>query len=99
MLTTLFLCQPLQLKRRRDAVALRLTNLMPVFRKQGSHKTKNKDKKGRLEIQFYSARKELHDSYFSINITRVTKSKRMRWAGHAVYMGEQKCKENCGSKI
>ena len=31
---------------------------------------------------------ELNDLYFSPNIVRVTKSRRMRWAGHVVRMGE-----------
>jgi hypothetical protein len=31
---------------------------------------------------------ELNDLYYSPNIIRVTKSKRMRWAGHVVRMGE-----------
>jgi hypothetical protein len=31
---------------------------------------------------------ELHSLYSSLNIVRVIKSRRMRWAGHLVYMGE-----------
>jgi hypothetical protein len=31
---------------------------------------------------------ELHDLYFSPNIVRVIKSRRMRWAGHVARMGE-----------
>jgi hypothetical protein len=31
---------------------------------------------------------ELHNLYFSPNIVRVIKSKRMRWAGHVARMGE-----------
>jgi hypothetical protein len=31
---------------------------------------------------------ELHDLYFSPNIVRVIKSRRMRWAGHVAHMGE-----------
>ena len=31
---------------------------------------------------------ELNDLYFSPNIVRVIKSRRMRWAGHVVRMGE-----------
>jgi hypothetical protein len=31
---------------------------------------------------------ELHDLYCSPNIVRVIKSRRMRWAGHVVRMGE-----------
>ena len=33
---------------------------------------------------------ELNDLYTSSNIVRVIKSKRMRWAGHAVSMGEER---------
>jgi len=32
---------------------------------------------------------ELNDLYFSPNIVRVIKSRRMRWAGHAVRIGEE----------
>jgi len=32
---------------------------------------------------------ELNDLYFSPNIVRVVKSKRMRWAGHVARMGEE----------
>jgi hypothetical protein len=31
---------------------------------------------------------ELHDLYFSLNIVRVIKSRRMRWTGHVAHMGE-----------
>jgi hypothetical protein len=30
---------------------------------------------------------ELHSLYYSPNIIRMTKSRRMRWAGHVVHMG------------
>ena len=33
---------------------------------------------------------ELNDFYSSPNIVRVIKSRRMRWAGHAVRMGEER---------
>jgi hypothetical protein len=33
---------------------------------------------------------ELHDLYSSPNIIRVTKSRRMRWAGHVARMGERR---------
>ena len=33
---------------------------------------------------------ELNDLYFSPNIVRVIKSRRMRWAGHVVRMGEER---------
>jgi hypothetical protein len=32
--------------------------------------------------------KELHNLYFSPNIIRMIKSRRMRWAGHVARMGE-----------
>jgi hypothetical protein len=32
---------------------------------------------------------ELHDLYPSSNIVRVIKSRRMRWAGHVVWLGEE----------
>jgi hypothetical protein len=31
---------------------------------------------------------ELNDLYYSTNIVRVIKSRRMRWAGHVAHMGE-----------
>jgi len=34
--------------------------------------------------------KELNDLYSSPNIVRVVKSRRMRWAGHVVHIGEMK---------
>jgi hypothetical protein len=33
---------------------------------------------------------ELHNLYFSSNIIRMIKSRRMRWAGHVVGMGEKR---------
>jgi len=33
---------------------------------------------------------ELNDLYFSPNIVRVIKSRRMRWAGHVARMGEKR---------
>jgi hypothetical protein len=33
---------------------------------------------------------ELNDQYSSLNIIRVTKSRRMRWAGHVARMGEKR---------
>ena len=33
---------------------------------------------------------ELNDFYSSPNIVRVIKSRRMRWAGHVAYMGEER---------
>jgi hypothetical protein len=32
---------------------------------------------------------ELHNLYFSPNIIRIIKSRRMRWAGHVARMGEE----------
>jgi hypothetical protein len=34
---------------------------------------------------------ELHSLYSSLNIVRVIKSRRMRWAGHVACMGEGRC--------
>jgi hypothetical protein len=34
--------------------------------------------------------KELYDLYFSTNIIRVIKSRRLRWAGHVARMGERR---------
>jgi hypothetical protein len=33
---------------------------------------------------------ELRDLYFSPNIIRIIKSRRMRWAGHVARMGEKR---------
>jgi len=33
---------------------------------------------------------ELNDSYFSTNIVRVIKSRRIRWVGHVARMGEER---------
>ena len=33
---------------------------------------------------------ELNDLYCSLNIMRVIKSRRMRWAGHVLHMGEER---------
>jgi hypothetical protein len=33
---------------------------------------------------------ELHDLYFSPNILQVIKSRRIRWAGHVAYIGENR---------
>ena len=41
---------------------------------------------------------KLNDLYFSTNIIRVNKSRRMRWAGHVAYMGE-KCIQSFGGEI
>jgi hypothetical protein len=35
-------------------------------------------------------KEELHDLYFSPNILRVIKWRRMRWAGHVARMGEER---------
>jgi len=34
---------------------------------------------------------ELNDVYFSPNIVRVIKSRRMRWAGHVARVGADRC--------
>ena len=34
---------------------------------------------------------ELNDLYYSPNIVRVIKSRRMRWTGHVARMGERRC--------
>jgi hypothetical protein len=42
---------------------------------------------------------ELHNLYSSPNIIRQIKSRRMRWEGHVVYMGEEeKCVQGFGGK-
>jgi hypothetical protein len=41
---------------------------------------------------------ERHNLHSSPNITRVPKSRRMRWAWHMAYMGDKKCIQNFGSK-
>jgi hypothetical protein len=33
---------------------------------------------------------ELHNLYSSQNVTKKTKSRRMRWAGHVIRMGEER---------
>ena len=33
---------------------------------------------------------ELNDLYYSLNIVRVIKSRRMRWAGHVARVGEER---------
>jgi hypothetical protein len=38
---------------------------------------------------------EPHDLYSSLNIVRVIKSRRMRWAGHVAHMGEGRGGERC----
>ena len=39
---------------------------------------------------------ELNDLYYSPNIVRVIKSRRMRWAGHVARMGEESgCRGSC----
>jgi hypothetical protein len=37
---------------------------------------------------------ELHNLYSSPSINRITKSRRMRWAGHAARMGENRKERN-----
>ena len=39
---------------------------------------------------------EINDLYFSLNIVRVIKSRRIRWAGHVARMGEERgCIGSC----
>jgi len=33
---------------------------------------------------------DLNDLYYSLNIVRVIKSRRMRWVGHVAHMGERR---------
>ena len=44
-------------------------------------------KKKKLNFEFNN---ELNDLYSSANIVQVIKSRRMRWAGHVVRMGEER---------
>jgi hypothetical protein len=41
---------------------------------------------------------ELNDLYSSPNIIRVTKARRMRWAGHVARMGEKRCIRDFGGE-
>jgi hypothetical protein len=41
---------------------------------------------------------ELHNLYFLPNITRMIKSRKMRWAGHVAHIGDEKCVQNFGWK-
>jgi hypothetical protein len=41
---------------------------------------------------------ELHNFYFSPKVIRMTKSRRMRWAGHVGRMGEKRCQYDIGGK-
>jgi hypothetical protein len=34
---------------------------------------------------------ELHNLYYSSNIIRMIKTRRMRWAGHVARMGDEEC--------
>jgi hypothetical protein len=38
---------------------------------------------------------ELHDLYSSPSIIRITKSRRMRWAGHVARMGRRETRIGC----
>jgi hypothetical protein len=38
---------------------------------------------------------ELHDLYFSPNIIRIMKARRMRWAGHVARMGRRRTRIGC----
>ena len=39
---------------------------------------------------------DLHDLYCSLYVLRVTKLRRMRWAGHVVLWGRERCKQGFG---
>jgi TPP-dependent pyruvate/acetoin dehydrogenase alpha subunit len=41
---------------------------------------------------------ELNDLYTSPNIIRVTKSRRMKWAGHGAYGGGGRCAQGSGGE-
>jgi hypothetical protein len=41
---------------------------------------------------------ELHNLYASQNISRVDKSRRIRWVGHVTCMGDEKCIQYSGWK-
>ena len=41
---------------------------------------------------------ELNDLYSSLNIVQVIKSKRMRWARHLAYGGEERCLRGFGGE-
>ena len=46
-------------------------------------------RRGEIKVEWRKLRiEELNDLHFSPNINRVTKSRRMRWAGHVERMGE-----------
>jgi hypothetical protein len=42
---------------------------------------------------------ELHSLYSSLNIVRVIKSRRMRWAGHVARMGQGRCLQGFGWEV
>jgi hypothetical protein len=44
----------------------------------------------KLSVKNYIVRKELHDLYFSPDIIRMIRSRRMRWAGHVARMGKMR---------
>ena len=41
---------------------------------------------------------ELNDLYSLLNIVRVVKSRRMRWAGHEARMGGNRCAQGVGGE-
>jgi hypothetical protein len=47
-------------------------------------------KKDQLKGWWRKRHNELHDLYFSPSIIRIIKSRKMRWAGHVVQMGEKR---------
>jgi hypothetical protein len=47
-------------------------------------------KRGKAAVEWRRLHKEeLNDLYSSLNIVRVIKSRRMRWAGHVARIGEE----------
>ena len=42
--------------------------------------------------------RNLTDLYSSPNIVRVSKSRRLRWAGLVIRMGEKRCIQGCGGE-
>jgi hypothetical protein len=76
----LYVCETLSLKLREEHRLRVFENRVPrrIFR----------PKRGEVTGAWRKLHnEELHNLYSSPNITRMTKSKRMRWAGHVVRMG------------
>jgi hypothetical protein len=43
-------------------------------------------------------KEEPHDFYSTLNIIRVSKSRRVRWVGHLICMAAEKSTQNVGQK-